>query len=130
VGIGSRENASASPKSKDGGLKNVYPWGSAWPPPARSGSFASNLKVDSFEKTSPAGSLTASGDGLYDLAGNVWEWCDTLYEPNENYRVLRGGSWLNFDPARLLSSYRGLGHPALRCDIYGFRVVLGVGGGG
>ncbi len=39
-----------------------------------------------------------SSDGLYDLAGNTWEWCDSIYEDKEHYRVMRGGSWRYADP--------------------------------
>jgi uncharacterized caspase-like protein len=130
VGIGARENANASPKSKDGSLTGVYPWGTSWPPPANSGNFNSSLKVDSFEKTSPVGRFRPSGEGLYDLSGNVWEWCDSLYESGEEYRVLRGGSWFDVDPTLLLSSCRYFGLPSDRRVISGFRVVLVVGGGG
>ena len=47
-----------------------------------------------------------------------------------SHRVLRGGSWNNNNPTNLLSSYRNNNHPTNRNDNNGFRVVLGVGGGG
>ena len=129
VGIGAQEAAAASPEAKDMGIKDVYPWGTAWPPPKGSGNFDSSISSDSYGKTSPVGSFSPTADGLYDLSGNVWEWCDSLYKPDATDRVLRGGSWRNSDPTRLLSSYRGL-RPSLRYVSFGFRVVLGVGGGG
>ena len=134
VGIGAQEDAAASPKAKDEAIKGVYPWGTAWPPPEGSGNFDSysedKISSDLYDNTSPVGSFSPTADGLYDLSGNAWEWCDSLYDPNATDRVLRGGSWNFINPSYLLSSYRYNFHPTIRIDFYGFRVVLGVGGGG
>lgn len=138
VGIAGRENASASPKSKGiegpsskrNAIKGIYPWGSAWPPPANTGNFAASLNVDSYKYTSPVGTFKPTADGVYDLAGNVWEWCDTIYEPREHYRVMRGGSWRYADRMFLLSSFRGRGNTPTRFNIRGFRLVLEVSDGG
>jgi formylglycine-generating enzyme required for sulfatase activity len=76
---------------------------------------------DKWEYTSPVGSFDHNGYGLYDMAGNVWKWCQDWYSsdyyknsPRENpqgpssgrFRVLRGGSWLsNTDYLRAACSY-------------------------
>ena len=130
VGIGAQEDAAASPYAKDMRIEGVYPWGTAWPPPKGSGNFNSYLKVDSYDNTSPVGSFSPTADGLYDLSGNVLEWCDSQYDPNATHWVLRGGCWLSNNPTDLLSSFRVYIRPTGRGVILGFRVVLGVGGGG
>ncbi|MVN20458.1 formylglycine-generating enzyme family protein [Mucilaginibacter arboris] len=112
-----------------GGLQNkVYPWGNeqvdAGKPKANTwqGHFPDkNTMKDKFYSLAPVASFAANGYGLYDMAGNVWEWCsdyynnkyyesvasangvknpqgpDKSYDPEDPYakkRVIRGGSFL------------------------------------
>lgn len=87
--------------------------------------------------THPVGTKQANGFGLYDLHGNVWEWCQDWF--SDNYyaqspstnptgpssgsgRVIRGGGWINV-PRNLRSALR-LGHaPDYRYPNLGFRLV-------
>jgi len=58
--------------------------------------------------------------GIYDMSGNVWEWCWDIY--SGSYRLLRGGSW-GSSAERCRVAYRSDGDPGSRYDDYGFRLV-------
>jgi len=123
VGIGEREGT-GTPREKGRKLKTIYPWGTQWPPPKGAGNYDPSLGTDSFDHTSPVGSFAANPQGLFDLGGNVWEWCEDFLDGASGSHVLRGGSW-NFSGAgHLLSSYRNGGEPTARSGGIGFRCVL------
>ncbi len=92
------------------------------------------------EQTVPVRSLPANPWGLYEMHGNIWEWCaddwqqqlsaesviDPLYTSSYPgaYRVVRGGSWYNYGRSvRSADRYRGT--PDDRDDNLGFRLALG-----
>lgn len=114
----------ATPAERDGKIRDVYPWGTQWPPPKGVGNYDAELRPSGFDHTSPVGSFPANRHGLYDLGGNVWEWCQDNYDAQHNCRVLRGASWHSAKPHTLLSSARLFNSPGHRVDIVGFRVVL------
>ncbi len=90
-----------------------------------------------WDKTSSVGSYTPNGWGLYDMHGNVWDWCADWFgaysagsqtEPtgpsSGSCRVLRGGGWFN-RAKNCRSAYRRANDPTYRCNSFGFRLVLG-----
>jgi formylglycine-generating enzyme required for sulfatase activity len=74
-------------------------------------------------KTRPVGQKRPNELGLYDMNGNVWEWCDDLYDEGGSFRVYRGGSWL-YTPQFCRAANRGIWQPVYRGRDLGFRLAL------
>ncbi len=115
-----------------------YPWGDEIT--HDDANYAGTGGKDKWSQCSPVGSFEANSYGLYDVAGNVWEWCADWYgfdyyskSPAKNppgpdigsSRVLRGGSWSNYT-YYLRVAYRGYYFPHNRIDGLGFRCVSGL----
>ncbi len=77
---------------------------------------------NSDSKTHPVGQKKPNAFGLYDMHGNVWEWCEDLYQARDLYRVYRGGSWL-FNSRCCTAGDRGDGNPDGRSSDLGFRLA-------
>ncbi|ASN22795.1 sulfatase-modifying factor protein [Streptomyces pluripotens] len=72
----------------------------------------------------PVGGKRPNAWGLYDMLGNVWDWCWDVYDAEVygTYRVLRGGGWAD-EHWSCRASVRRRGHPTFRIDDVGFRVA-------
>ena len=94
--------------------------------------------LDGYQRTAPVGSYLPNGFGLYDVSGNVWEWCEDIWQDGYNNlptdgsanlttgdarrRVQRGGSWAD-SQKNTRSASRGGELPTDRNDEDGFRLV-------
>lgn len=124
-------------KAARGGLEEQeYPWGNEF---ARGyANYAGVDGRDRWENISPVGRFPPNGYGLYDMSGNVWEWCADWYDkdyymssPIRNplgpgsgtYRVVRGGGWGSF-PSELRVAHRSSDYPTNGNYYRGFRCVV------
>lgn len=81
-------------------------------------------RANSGERLHEAGGKRPNAWGLYDMLGNVWDWCWDLYDPGVygSYRVLRGGGWFD-EHWSCRASARRRSHPDYRVDDVGFRLA-------
>lgn len=105
----------------------IYPWGNEWDP-TKANSYEAGIR-----DTTAVGSFGAGASpyGVYDMAGNVWEWTADWYLPypgstyrdpfyGERFRITRGGGWFDEAP-QLRASNRNSTSPTAANDDLGFR---------
>jgi formylglycine-generating enzyme required for sulfatase activity len=115
------------------GLSGKYPWGEGYPPPSGTGNYADEsarglIDViiegfnDGYPAVAPTGKFRPAGPGLFDMGGNVAEWCHDYYaigpsEPEKeqadpagpkegSHRVVKGASWKSAGIAHLRIAFR------------------------
>jgi hypothetical protein len=131
--VGLPEEPERTPADRDMLITDAYPWGKEWPPPRGAGNYAGQERgadmgikgyEDGFVWTSPVGSFKPNAFGLYDMGGNVWQWCMDSWSDTSKNKILRGGSFYNNLKLSLLSSCRVHAQPDAATDNYGFRIVI------
>ncbi|MBI5374569.1 MAG: SUMF1/EgtB/PvdO family nonheme iron enzyme [Candidatus Schekmanbacteria bacterium] len=131
--------------AREGGKKIKYSWGNSEPDGTNCNYADSNTDFDWSDKkhndrykiTAPVKSYKPNSLGLYEMSGNLWEWCSDWYgrqyyknSTKDNpkgplsgkSRVLRGGSWFN-KPELIRCIYRGMHRPGIGYSNIGFRVA-------
>jgi serine/threonine protein kinase len=124
--VGLPNEPGGTPQARDGKIKNEFPWGKQWPMPNGAGNYGNASRRGA---TMPVGTFKPNSLGIYDLGGNVWEWCLEPYKGSaspsgRDWGVLRGGSWATMNRLEMQSSYRNVVDRNERDVIYGFRCVL------
>ena len=109
-------------KSARGGLVGKeYPWGDTID--ANKANYDRNVgttPIGLAGSTTPVGTYAPNGYGLYDMAGNVWEWCVDGYKRDFSRRVLRGGGWADTKTFLRVANRDSL-PPTYTNSTYGFR---------
>ena len=135
------EKLNSMPEVKASGLTFRLPTEKEWEYACRAGSTGDYCKLadgteitestlgevawyvdNSGRKTHPVGQKKPNAFGLYDMHGNVWEWCEDLYQAGNSSRVRRGGSWSNLSGLCAAGNRVSYG-PDSRFNRLGFRLA-------
>ncbi len=136
------ERLNALPEVKSSGLTFRLPTEAEWEYACRAGSTGDYCKLadgteitestlgqvawyrgNGEKKTHPGGQKKPNAFGLYDMHGNVCEWCEDLYRAGDSYRVHRGGSW-NAGSDSCTAGIRSYDYPDSRINFHlGFRLA-------
>ena len=134
IGIGQMEDPIITPKFKHNNLRGVYPWGVDWPPETVLGNYrgpetgmpnAAPVLPDTYARAAPVGSFPLSHWGMFDLGGNVWEWCEDQWDVDMNdEKTVRGGCFETQNGNHILSAGRRWIMSREKNGNVGFRCVL------
>jgi len=121
------ERAMQGPEAK------LFPWGDDF----NGGECVNSVKPNKPVGTTAVGTRSPNGYGLFDMAGNVWEWCEDWYDAAiykrpagsapaiGRQRSIRGGAWDVKDPKVFRTDYRGKADPENATSNIGFRCASG-----
>lgn len=134
--------ASQRPAERDANSPNIFPWGLEWPPHKKvpmianlsgeemstedSGDMNEVIEGynDGYTRVSPVGTFPPNSLGIYDLAGNAYEWVSDNYSESEDYGVLRGSSLNTYVREHLYVGHRNPMKPSSSKADVGFRILL------
>ncbi|MBL9144834.1 MAG: protein kinase [Verrucomicrobiaceae bacterium] len=141
VASGMPAETEPTPEKRNKALQGtVHPWGNAWPPPANFANYAGTEardanwpaawlslpeQNDAWSRSAPVMQFPPTSTGLYDVWGNVWEWCDSAPNVHSVEMTLRGGAWVEGGYKALMRmDFRRFERPTVRESCMGFRCVL------
>ena len=110
--------------ARGGLVGKEFPWGDSEAVARDYANYSDIGGRDKWEYCAPVGSFKPNGYGLYDMGGNVWEWCQDRYDSDKTSRILRGGSWYG-NTVSLRAAFRFGNGPSNAGISYGFRCVSG-----
>ena len=110
--------------TRGGVIGKEFPWGDDKAVARDYANYKMTGGNDKWWEIAPVGSFKPNGYGLYDMAGNVREWCQNWYGSDKKKRVARGGAW-GFDTDDLRVFHREGYLPTLKSNLGGFRCVSG-----